>query len=113
MTLGMKEMLQIAQMFTSNINFSTFYGIAGLGDLIATCSSNLSRNFTLGSRIARGEKLKDIVDIGTVEGVKTTSTIYNIAVQQKKEFPITFAVYKILSEEESPESFKKILINLI
>lgn len=110
MTLGMMEMLQIAKMLYPNADEKTFYSIAGLGDLIATCSSTLSRNFLLGSRIAHKEKLEDICRDGTAEGVKTTLTIYNFAVKNNMTFPITFAVYKILFEEEDPDFIRKVLI---
>ena len=95
-------------MIQTNADEKTFYGITGLGDLIATCSSTLSRNFSLGSQIAHKEKLENLNY--TAEGVKTTLTIYNLALKNNMVFPITFAVYKILFKQEDPELLKKILI---
>lgn len=110
MTMGIKEMLKIAKILTPNVDEKTFYGVAGLGDLIATCCSLLSRNFTLGKRIAYGEKLRDIICEGAPEGVQTTSIIYDLTVRRNITLPITFAVYKILFTNENPEFLKKVLI---
>lgn len=70
-TRGMAEMIYIGKALGADKK--AFLGIAGIGDLIATCSSPKSRNFTVGYRIAKGEKLEDILqDLGEVaEGVRT------------------------------------------
>ncbi len=107
MTLGMMEIFQIAKMIFPNADEKIFYGIAGLGDLVATCSSSLSRNFSLGNQIAHKEKLENINY--TAEGVKTTFTIYNLALKKNRIFPITFAVYKILFKNDDPKSLIKVL----
>lgn len=102
MTLGLKEMIKITKIFT-NIEEETFYSVAGIGDLIATCSSNLSRNFTVGNRVAKGETLEKILSEGiTAEGIKTTAIINSLALEKNIKFPITQSVFKILFEKADP-----------
>lgn len=107
MTLGLQEMMQITKIFTE-VEEKTFYGVAGIGDLIATCSSTLSRNFTVGNRVAQGEKLKNILSEGiTAEGVRTTHIIYQLAKQKNINVPITKSVYEILFEGADPKNLQK------
>ena len=63
----------------------TFLGLAGMGDLIATCSSNQSRNYRVGFHLAKGEKLEDVLaELGQVaEGVRTTRIVYEFAKAKK------------------------------
>lgn len=84
---------------------STFAGLAGLGDLIATCESKLSRNHYLGEQLAKGRKLDEIRStmINTVEGVDTTRAALVLAKRYKVEMPITQATYKVLFEGLSPQ----------
>jgi len=79
----------------------TFLGLAGIGDLIATCSSNQSRNFRVGYHLAKGQALADVLaDLGQVaEGVRTTRIVYEFALERGVEMPITEAVYRILQGE--------------
>ncbi len=74
-TRGMSEMISIANSLGYNPN--AFLGIAGIGDLIATCNSKLSRNFRVGYNLAQGKSLEDIIsEIGEVaEGVKTLQLV--------------------------------------
>jgi glycerol-3-phosphate dehydrogenase (NAD(P)+) len=83
----------------------TFLGLSGMGDLIATCSSNQSRNFRVGYQLAKGEKLEDVIaNLGQVaEGVRTTKIVYEFARERNVEMPITEAVYKILQGQWSVE----------
>lgn len=76
----------------------TFLGLSGMGDLIATCSSNQSRNFRVGYQLAKGEKLEDVIaNLGQVaEGVRTTKIVYEFARSRNVEMPITEVVYQIL-----------------
>jgi len=71
---------------------------AGIGDLIATCGSNSSRNYTIGFRLAQGEILNNILtDMQEVtEGVKTVQTVYKLMKAQKHPTPITTIIYQIL-----------------
>ncbi len=83
---------------------ATFWGIAGVGDLIATCNSRLSRNWQVGARVARGESLSAIQDSTTAvaEGIHTTVAGRQIATRLGIEAPVTNAVYRILFEGVSP-----------
>jgi glycerol-3-phosphate dehydrogenase (NAD(P)+) len=82
----------------------TFTGLAGIGDLILTCTGTTSRNHSVGMRIGQGEKLKDILaDMKMVaEGVKTARSVYNLSIKQGVEMPICHAVYRVLYEDLSP-----------
>jgi glycerol-3-phosphate dehydrogenase (NAD(P)+) len=82
----------------------TFLGLAGLGDLLATCDSALSRNHTLGEGMARGRSMKEMVESmgSTVEGIPTTAAALNIARGLGVEMPITERIYKVLYEGLSP-----------
>ena len=76
----------------------TFSGLAGIGDLIATCASPLSRNHYVGVELAKGRSLKEITDsmTGVAEGVSTTLAVWNLAQQMGLEMPITETIYRIL-----------------
>lgn len=81
----------------------SFSGLSGVGDLFLTCTSEKSRNYTVGYRIGKGEKLDDIVkSLGSVaEGVPTTKAAYDLARKLGVEAPITQAVYSVLYEGKS------------
>lgn len=82
----------------------TFMGPAGMGDLVLTCTGDLSRNRTVGLRLGKGEKLGDIL-AGThqvAEGVKTTLSVYHLARKVGVDMPIVDAAYAILYEDKSP-----------
>ncbi|MFC1954967.1 NAD(P)H-dependent glycerol-3-phosphate dehydrogenase [Chloroflexota bacterium] len=83
----------------------TFSGLAGLGDVIATCTSSLSRNHYVGEELARGLSLTEITDSMTevAEGVSTTLVARNIAQQLGLEMPITEKIHQVLYENISPE----------
>jgi glycerol-3-phosphate dehydrogenase (NAD(P)+) len=76
----------------------TFAGLAGVGDLIATCASPLSRNRTVGERLARGQRLATIMaELGHVaEGVTTTRAAHDLAAELGVEMPITEQLYQVL-----------------
>ncbi len=73
----------------------TFLGMAAVGDLLATCSSPLSRNYRVGMKLAQGEKIDEIIkSLGsTAEGVKTARSVHEFARERKIDMPITAAVY--------------------
>jgi glycerol-3-phosphate dehydrogenase (NAD(P)+) len=83
----------------------TFSGLTGLGDLIATCSSPLSRNHYVGVELTKGRSLKEIVDSMTsvAEGVGTTVVAHKLAKQFEIEMPITERLYKVLYEKLDPQ----------
>ncbi len=82
----------------------TFTGLAGIGDLILTCTGSLSRNHTLGQKIGFGMKLKEILaDMRMVaEGVKTSQSVYNLSRKIGVDMPICHATYHILYEDLAP-----------
>ncbi len=83
---------------------ATFWGIAGVGDLVATCNSQLSRNWQVGRRIANGETLSAVQDStpAVAEGIYTTLAARELSAKLKIEMPVTQAVYRILFEGASP-----------
>lgn len=82
----------------------TLSGLAGLGDLIATCSSRLSRNHYVGEELTKGRSLQEIIDSmdGVAEGVSTTAAAWSLAQGLGLEMPITERVYKVLYEGVDP-----------
>jgi glycerol-3-phosphate dehydrogenase (NAD(P)+) len=82
----------------------TFSGLAGLGDLIATCDSPLSRNHYVGVELTKGRSVTEIVSTmsGVAEGVTTTLVARNLAHNLGLEMPITERVYRVLYENADP-----------
>lgn len=82
----------------------TFAGLSGMGDLVLTCTGDLSRNRRVGLEIGRGRRLEEIVaETNTVaEGVKTTLAARDLAAQLGVEMPITEQVYLTLYEDKDP-----------
>lgn len=82
----------------------TFWGLAGIGDLMLTCFGPLSRNFQLGERIARGETLAQIEESSAMvaEGVETTKSIHHLSEKLSIEMPICNEVYNILFNGKPP-----------
>jgi glycerol-3-phosphate dehydrogenase (NAD(P)+) len=90
----------------------TFAGLAGIGDLIVTCTSAHSRNRRLGEQIGAGATLDEILaemDM-VVEGVRTTQSVYDLARDHELEMPITEAVHAVLFEGEEPRRMVKRLM---
>jgi glycerol-3-phosphate dehydrogenase (NAD(P)+) len=79
---------------------ATFSGLAGMGDLVLTCTGSLSRNRTVGFRLGKGEKLQEILgDMrGVAEGVKTVQAVRNLAREVQVEMPIAEEVHALLWE---------------
>ena len=82
----------------------TFSGLAGLGDLIVTCSSPLSRNHYVGVELTKGRLLGEITEsmTGVAEGVSTTIAAWNLAQNLGLEMPITGKIYQVLYEGVNP-----------
>lgn len=82
----------------------TFAGLAGIGDLIATCTSKHSRNWRTGHALGRGESLDSILEKTgmVVEGVATTETTAKMAEQLSVSMPITTALWQVIIGEISP-----------
>lgn len=91
----------------------TFYGLAGLGDLVLTCTGSLSRNYQVGLRLAQGKNIEKVLEeIGQVaEGVKTVLVIKRIAEERGLNLPICEEVYKIIYEGEDPRNSLKRLLS--
>ncbi|WP_062211753.1 NAD(P)H-dependent glycerol-3-phosphate dehydrogenase [Demequina oxidasica] len=90
----------------------TFSGLAGMGDLIATCASPLSRNHTLGAHIGRGASLDNAIALtgGTAEGVKTSLSVRELAATVNVDIPICDAVVAMLHEGKPKESVLQALL---
>ena len=82
----------------------TFSGLTGLGDVITTCASPLSRNHYVGEQLAKGRSLTEIIDSipDVAEGVTTTLVARKIAQQLGLEMPITEKIYEVLYEDADP-----------
>jgi len=98
-TLGWNEVVSFG--VSLGAKASTFYGLAGLGDLIATCASTLSRNHRVGYELAKGRSLKEIsASMSQVaEGINTTMAVHQLAERSKKRLPIANLIYSILFED--------------
>jgi glycerol-3-phosphate dehydrogenase (NAD(P)+) len=83
----------------------TFFGLSGLGDMLATCSSPLSRNYQVGYGLAQGRSLDEILSTlqGTAEGINTTDVLIAIAEREGIAVPIARQVYALLHHLTTPE----------
>ncbi|MEM8894680.1 MAG: NAD(P)H-dependent glycerol-3-phosphate dehydrogenase [Bacteroidota bacterium] len=96
---GMVEMIHIGKVLGGNVH--AFLGLAGVGDLVATCSSPLSRNYTVGYRLAQGETMDQITNTleETAEGINTIEIIKSLGAHYKVRVPITETLHKIIHGE--------------
>lgn len=101
-TRGLTEMVRIGNNWGAKTE--TFYGLSGLGDLLATCNSPLSRNYQVGYQLAGGKSLTETLANlqGTAEGVNTCRVLMQRAKQQNIPVPITEQVYRLLQGEVTP-----------
>lgn len=101
-TRGLTEMTALGVALGANP--LTFSGLAGLGDLITTCASPLSRNHYVGVELTKGRSLEEIINSmdGVAEGVSTTVAAITLARQLGLEMPITEKIYQILYEDVDP-----------
>lgn len=93
-------------------NQQTFWGLAGIGDLMLTCFGPLSRNFQLGKRVAQGESLTEIEGSNQMvaEGVETTKAIHLLAEKMAVDMPITRQVYNILyNNKDAREALQELM----
>jgi len=90
----------------------TLSGLAGLGDLIATCASPLSRNHYVGVELTKGRSLEEITSsmTGVAEGVSTTLAVQNLAQQLGLEMPITEKIYQVLYDGIEP---RQVIVELL
>jgi len=82
----------------------TFAGLAGMGDLVLTCTGSLSRNRSVGVALGQGKRLEEVLDETkfVAEGVKTARAANALAERHRIEMPITAEMYRVLYENESP-----------
>ncbi|MBI4497011.1 MAG: NAD(P)-dependent glycerol-3-phosphate dehydrogenase [Chloroflexi bacterium] len=102
MTRGLAEITRLG--VAAGANPLTFQGLAGLGDLVATCTSPLSRNRRAGEGIAHGRSVAEVLAGlgGTAEGIPTTQAAYELATRLGVEMPITAALYRVLFQGSDP-----------
>lgn len=101
-TRGLAEMTRLA--CACGARRETLAGLTGMGDLVLTCTGDLSRNRTVGVELGKGRKLADIIGSMRMvaEGVKTTTATVALAHKHRVEMPITFQVHRILEGQVSP-----------
>lgn len=99
---GLAEMVRLG--LRLGTQRETWFGLSGLGDLVATCTSPHSRNRAVGERLGRGHALEQITREMTMvaEGVYAAQTVYELAQQHGVEMPITQACHAVLYEGASP-----------
>jgi glycerol-3-phosphate dehydrogenase (NAD(P)+) len=107
---GLIEMIYLGQMLGANTQ--AFLGLAGIGDLVATCSSKLSRNFTVGERLGKGEKLDDILATmeETAEGINTIRVIVRLMKSYPMRAPITESLNKVINGDMTIEDALRFLM---
>ncbi len=109
LTRGLKEISEFGKYLDANIE--TFYGLSGLGDLMATCHSDQSRNWKIGYGLGTGETLESLMAGSSIpEGVRTTQFIAGLAKKLNIDMPITTQISKILSDNLSPYDALSILM---
>jgi len=103
MTRALPEMIRIGTRLGGHAE--TFVGLSGLGDMLATCTSPLSRNYRVGYGLAQGKSLDQILEeIGsTAEGVNTTNVLIQIANRESIPAPISRQVYRLLNGQISAQ----------
>lgn len=101
-TRGLAELTRLA--VAAGGRPETMAGLAGLGDLVLTCTGDLSRNRQVGLKLARGSKLGEILGSTPMvaEGVKTTSVAIHLATRLNVELPIARQMHAVLNEGKSP-----------
>ena len=101
-TRGITEIRRLGLKLGANPR--SFTGLAGVGDLILTCTGHLSRNYTVGKKIGQGKKVSDILSEMRMvaEGVKTAKSVYNLSRKLGVDMPIFHEMYRILYEDFSP-----------
>jgi len=111
LTRSMAEMSRFA--VAKGANPVTFLGLSGMGDLVATCTSTLSRNYQLGHSLGTGMSLVDAKDnVGQVaEGIRTLEVIRNESIGLDLKMPLIESLYNIIYKNSSPDSLINDLIN--
>ncbi len=102
-TRGLTEIRRLGLKLGANPR--TFTGLSGVGDLILTCTGELSRNYNVGKQLGQGKRLQDILSEMRMvaEGIKTAKSVYNLSRKIGVEMPISHEIYHILYEDASPK----------
>jgi glycerol-3-phosphate dehydrogenase (NAD(P)+) len=103
LTRALPEMIRVGTQMGASTE--TFFGLSGLGDLLATCDSPLSRNYQVGYGLAQGKSLEQILEEleGTAEGVNTTNVLVKLANQEAIPVPIARQVYRLIHGKSTPQ----------
>ncbi|WP_433182623.1 NAD(P)H-dependent glycerol-3-phosphate dehydrogenase [Actinoallomurus sp. CA-150999] len=111
MTRGLAEIARLGAALGADQH--TFAGLAGMGDLVATCSSPLSRNRTFGENLGRGMSLEEVVRVTkqTAEGVKSCDAILELARRHGVEMPITEGIVAVMHGGLSPKDAGRLLMS--
>lgn len=110
MTRGLAEISRLGEKLGADP--ITFLGLGGIGDLIVTCTSTHSRNYTLGYKLGKGKSLDKALDEMNmvVEGIYTTKSVYHLAKEVDVDMPITAALYSVLFENRPVDESVKDLM---
>jgi len=111
-TRGLAEMTRLV--VACGGRAETMSGLAGLGDLVLTCTGGLSRNRSVGAELGRGRKLEDIIagmHGAVAEGVFTTNAAIGLALKHNVEMPITQQMFAILKDGKSPADAMQTLMS--
>ncbi|MDN5963119.1 MAG: NAD(P)-dependent glycerol-3-phosphate dehydrogenase [Actinomyces sp.] len=110
-TRGLAEMTRLGT--TLGADADTFAGLAGIGDLVATCSSKLSRNYSLGLRMGRGASLEEALHLspGVAEGARSALPILQVARAHGVDMPITESVVRVVHEGATIDEMGEMLLS--
>jgi glycerol-3-phosphate dehydrogenase (NAD(P)+) len=111
MTRGLAEIARLGAALGADQH--TFAGLAGMGDLVATCSSPLSRNRTFGENLGRGMSLDEVIATTrqTAEGVKSSESVLALARKHNVEMPITEVVVAVMHDGLPPQEAARLLMS--
>jgi len=101
-TRGLAEMRRLGA--AMGAREKTFSGLSGMGDLVLTCTANLSRNYTFGMRLAEGMKAEEILagSRSVAEGVQTSKSVMGLMEKYGVDMPISLEIYRVIFEGKSP-----------
>jgi len=104
LTRGLVEIARLGVHLGARLE--TFYGLAGVGDVVTTCYSPYGRNRSVGERIGRGETIEHVLAemVDVAEGVPTTRSVHSLAARQGVEMPITSQLHQVLFEGKPPRA---------
>ncbi len=110
-TRGLAEMTRLGTKLGADS--ATFSGLAGVGDLVATCSSKLSRNYSLGVRLGRGVSLTEALELspGVVEGVRSAKPVLDLAQANGVDMPITESVVRVVHHGATIQEMGEMLLS--